>query len=76
MMWRKSAERIVAEMESVDIGQTDLDNIAYYMTHMSSPKMWQRFIDFGDSLVYHSRQAQGTHKADSEGEQLWLQFSK
>lgn len=75
MNWNKTAERILEELDSVYITRADIDNTAYYMTHLSSPKMWERIIDFGEALVYHGRNAQSTNP-NYQGEQLWLTFDQ
>ena len=76
MKWDKAATNILNEIDGVDVGAHDLDNVAYYMTHLSSPTMWQRMLDFGQSMVYHSKHAIMTHSNKHEGEQLCLPFSK
>lgn len=75
MEWKKVADKILGEIDGIDVRATDLDNVSYYMTHLSSPKMWSRIIDFGEALVYHGRTAQETNTI-SEDEQLWLPFSR
>lgn len=75
-MWNKRAEAVLNQINDLDIGRHDLDNIAYYMTHLSSPKMWKRILDFGEAMVYHSRNAMATTTVHDEGEQLCLPFSK
>jgi hypothetical protein len=75
MNWNKTATKILEEIDSIDVRKTDLDNVAYYMTHLSSPTMWERVIDFGEALVYHGRNAQST-TVKHEGEQLWLTFDE
>ena len=75
-MWNKKAQVIIDQISDLDIAMHDLDNIAYYMTHLSSPKMWKRVLDLGDAMVYHSRNAMATTAKVDEGEQLCLPFSK
>ena len=74
MKWDKAATNILGEIDGLDVGVHDLDNIAYYMTHLSSPTMWRRMLDLGGSMVYHSGYAISTHSNKHEGEQLWLPF--
>jgi hypothetical protein len=72
--WSKTANRMLEQIDGIDVHSMDLDNVAYYMTHLSSPKMWARLVDFGEALVYHGRNAQSN--TTDEGDQLWLPFSK
>ena len=74
MMWHKKAQAILDQISEIDIQKHDLDNISYYMAHSASPKMWERILDLGEGMVYHSRNMQ--NKYTNEGEQLWLPFDQ
>ena len=75
MMWTKDAEKIVEIVSPIDLQQSDIDSIAYYAAHFSSPILWSRLAALGRSLVHYSNNM-NQRAAAQEGEQLWLPFDQ
>jgi hypothetical protein len=75
MMWTKQAEKIVEIVSPIDLQQSDIDSIAYYAAHFSSPTLWGRLAALGRSLVHYSNDMSERARVQ-EGEQLWLPFDQ
>ena len=75
MMWTKDAEKIIEIVSPIDLQQSDIDSIAYYTAHFSSPNLWGRISALGRSLVHYSNEMK-QRTAVQEGEQLWLPFDQ
>lgn len=76
MMWRKQAEQIIDAISDINMSNKDLDDIGYYVVHLSSPIIWKRTAVLADAMSYYATTMATTNKERMQEEQLWLPFDQ
>ena len=76
MIYQKKAQKIIDAISDLDMTPGEVDNIAYYVVHLGSEKVWERAKVLGQGLTFHSDRMYHYKKEQVESEQLCFDFSQ